>query len=155
MIMKVPVNGGSAVRVSPDIDTHDLVPSPDGNLLACGVHLDKSDKPWKVAIIPAAGGEPLKLLDIPAFRGVKHWTRDSKSIMYINGATAEIWQQPIDGRPPTKLFTLSNERLYNFAISPDFQKIAYSLGNESSEAVLRSEERRVGKECRSRWSPYH
>jgi len=136
MIMKVPVNGGSAVRVSPDIDTHDLVLSPDGNLLACGVHLDKSDKPWKVAIIPAAGGEPLKLLDIPAFRGVKRWTRDSKSLMYINGATAEIWQQPIDGRPPTKLFTLSNERLYNFAISPDFQKIAYSLGNESSEAVL-------------------
>ena len=23
------------------------------------------------------------------------------------------------------------------------------------ENVLRSEERRVGKECRSRWSPYH
>ena len=23
------------------------------------------------------------------------------------------------------------------------------------EAKLRSEERRVGKECRSRWSPYH
>ena len=23
------------------------------------------------------------------------------------------------------------------------------------EAMLRSEERRVGKECRSRWSPYH
>ena len=90
----------------------------------------------KVAIIPAAGEEPLKLLDNLGFRGVKHWTRDSKSLMYINGATAEIWQQPIDGRPPTKLFTLSNERLYNFAISPDFQKIAYSLGNESSEAVL-------------------
>ena len=25
----------------------------------------------------------------------------------------------------------------------------------SLEAGLRSEERRVGKECRSRWSPYH
>ena len=24
-----------------------------------------------------------------------------------------------------------------------------------SSGVLRSEERRVGKECRSRWSPYH
>ena len=24
-----------------------------------------------------------------------------------------------------------------------------------SEALTRSEERRVGKECRSRWSPYH
>ena len=26
---------------------------------------------------------------------------------------------------------------------------------ESIETVSRSEERRVGKECRSRWSPYH
>src|SRR2546430_8389041 len=26
---------------------------------------------------------------------------------------------------------------------------------EKSRAVTRSEERRVGKECRSRWSPYH
>ena len=27
--------------------------------------------------------------------------------------------------------------------------------NNGSEGVIRSEERRVGKECRSRWSPYH
>src|SRR3712207_6083350 len=26
---------------------------------------------------------------------------------------------------------------------------------ESGKIILRSEERRVGKECRSRWSPYH
>ena len=26
---------------------------------------------------------------------------------------------------------------------------------ERSQSVMRSEERRVGKECRSRWSPYH
>src|SRR2546430_4160181 len=29
------------------------------------------------------------------------------------------------------------------------------LIDEDSRGVLRSEERRVGKECRSRWSPYH
>ena len=27
--------------------------------------------------------------------------------------------------------------------------------NDSIEVTTRSEERRVGKECRSRWSPYH
>ena len=27
--------------------------------------------------------------------------------------------------------------------------------SESNGTLLRSEERRVGKECRSRWSPYH
>ena len=29
------------------------------------------------------------------------------------------------------------------------------LGHASWDHFLRSEERRVGKECRSRWSPYH
>ena len=30
-----------------------------------------------------------------------------------------------------------------------------SKEDESGQSELRSEERRVGKECRSRWSPYH
>ena len=43
-----------------------------------------------------------------------------------------------------------------------FDHIAYSIVIEeisrvcaSTGVILRSEERRVGKECRSRWSPYH
>ena len=30
-----------------------------------------------------------------------------------------------------------------------------SSDKDSSKGSVRSEERRVGKECRSRWSPYH
>ena len=42
---------------------------------------------------------------------------------------------------------------------PEMQKtsylaMGYSVLNENGE-IVRSEERRVGKECRSRWSPYH
>ena len=33
--------------------------------------------------------------------------------------------------------------------------IFIALPSQSIREVLRSEERRVGKECRSRWSPYH
>ena len=33
--------------------------------------------------------------------------------------------------------------------------ILYALGDQRTGAAVRSEERRVGKECRSRWSPYH
>ena len=33
-------------------------------------------------------------------------------------------------------------------------KGAWQMANAASR-ILRSEERRVGKECRSRWSPYH
>ena len=32
---------------------------------------------------------------------------------------------------------------------------AEALGERAQAALYRSEERRVGKECRSRWSPYH
>ena len=31
----------------------------------------------------------------------------------------------------------------------------FNLKYKTSKYSLRSEERRVGKECRSRWSPYH
>ena len=39
----------------------------------------------------------------------------------------------------------------------DFKFIGGSMGSVVGEKVarIRSEERRVGKECRSRWSPYH
>ena len=35
------------------------------------------------------------------------------------------------------------------------QLLRQSLGDQTMDYKPRSEERRVGKECRSRWSPYH
>jgi len=45
-------------------------------------------------------------------------------------------------------------------LNADFRPLSYfPLSTLSWQdaviAVVRSEERRVGKECRSRWSPYH
>ena len=39
-------------------------------------------------------------------------------------------------------------------LTPEVAK-AYGLERSRYNAIIRSEERRVGKECRSRWSPYH
>ena len=36
-----------------------------------------------------------------------------------------------------------------------FEKLATTENNVKVTWSVRSEERRVGKECRSRWSPYH
>ena len=35
------------------------------------------------------------------------------------------------------------------------QHIPAPIQQQAQPAIARSEERRVGKECRSRWSPYH
>ena len=40
-------------------------------------------------------------------------------------------------------------------ITPSNNSTTATLQAELREFALRSEERRVGKECRSRWSPYH
>ena len=37
----------------------------------------------------------------------------------------------------------------------DLQKVDYLILSHGHSDHTRSEERRVGKECRSRWSPYH
>ena len=37
----------------------------------------------------------------------------------------------------------------------DYGPLGVELKNNIKKADDRSEERRVGKECRSRWSPYH
>ena len=36
-----------------------------------------------------------------------------------------------------------------------FKSVDFRWFNDHVLLLLRSEERRVGKECRSRWSPYH
>ena len=48
-------------------------------------------------------------------------------------------------------------RMLHRAALAAFVLLLAALAQEIFEkrAALRSEERRVGKECRSRWSPYH
>ena len=46
------------------------------------------------------------------------------------------------------------------ALGPVLGQEAVSIWHQDTDlqgcdAIIRSEERRVGKECRSRWSPYH
>src|SRR3712207_7666885 len=70
-------------------------------------------------------------------------------------------QGPADHRPPA--LPADQERLH-VTIENDTADALAALGWDSTFAAalapfaaegLRSEERRVGKECRSRWSPYH
>jgi len=62
------------------------------------------------------------------------------------------------------LMVVSERKLLGIFTERDYSRKVVLKGKSSkdtpvrdlmTEAVYRSEERRVGKECRSRWSPYH
>ena len=59
----------------------------------------------------------------------------------------------------TQKVTKGQESLETLLLEKEFQLSQQVLttlaARDEVQAALRSEERRVGKECRSRWSPYH
>src|ERR1035441_4907507 len=86
---------------------------------------------------PAASGDELQLAIILTRHGVR-------SPLKTNEAMARLASQPW----PT------------WEVAPGIQTphgnaLIAQMGDYYRARLTRSEERRVGKECRSRWSPYH
>ena len=60
--------------------------------------------------------------------------------------------QAVLDREGISLYTHQVEAIKAFRTGHD---VALTTPTASGKTLARSEERRVGKECRSRWSPYH
>ena len=57
---------------------------------------------------------------------------------------------------PGKEFKIQNSEVIKWLImQPEILNYIWNNIKNSEAIKYRSEERRVGKECRSRWSPYH
>ena len=72
----------------------------------------------------------------------------------------KVWEQSVRA---THLFLSPKERgkgigrqLLQYGIhNYEIREVTVNEQNPQAHQIFRSEERRVGKECRSRWSPYH
>jgi Tol biopolymer transport system component len=139
-LWKVSVNGGEPVQLTDKPATR-AVFSTDGKLIACGYFVEGAKPPWKIAIIPFAGGQPVKLLDIPQsvnlWAGL-WWTSDARAFFYVDyqNGIANLWSQPVDGRKPVQITNFSSEFISNFALSRDGKRIALSRGAGTADVVL-------------------
>ena len=63
------------------------------------------------------------------------------------------------GTNPEELIAAAHAACFSMALSAGLEKAGKPVTRVETTAActleMRSEERRVGKECRSRWSPYH
>ena len=83
-----------------------------------------------------------------------------KAIKEDNEETKDIVVIIHDGnRPmlPQDVITdnLVKQKLFGSAVTVIPTTEVVFVSKDGEESNVRSEERRVGKECRSRWSPYH
>src|SRR2546429_10018291 len=98
------------------------------------------------------GVDPVAGADGGRSDGREQWTREPHEVALREAEHARA------GRPPAR-FTCGEIRVLR--ARPRVGRIlrverGFELGDAArEERAQRSEERRVGKECRSRWSPYH
>ena len=76
-------------------------------------------------------------------------------------AVAALFALPLAGHAQQSAGTLMNDSAITAKIKAaqaadsTVRATSIHVAVELAKGVQRSEERRVGKECRSRWSPYH
>ena len=80
---------------------------------------------------------------------VRYTISDAAQMMDVESHALRYWEEELDLSVPRNE---QGHRYYTKENIEQFQKIK-DLKEKGYQ--LRSEERRVGKECRSRWSPYH
>ena len=94
--------------------------SPDGKRLAY-YFLDRASQSYRIGIAPAQGGPPELVLEAePPAAGSVILLRDEG--LYLNtmpGDRANVWLQPLDGKPPRRVTDFQEYLVYGFDVSPD------------------------------------
>ena len=104
--------------------------------------LNRLDEPDYDTLMTSAGyvNDLVYNLNVPVYFG-------------IIPSSTEIWSDRLPAGAPTADEKTIIDDLYDTVQT--FTIDMYSALEEHKDEEIRSEERRVGKECRSRWSPYH
>jgi Tol biopolymer transport system component len=137
-IEKISLEGGDPVELTHYWTVFPRI-SPDGKLIAAG-YQDEHQIPH-FAIIPSAGGQPLKLLPmadsvLPAV-GLE-WTPDSSTLVYVqkrNGVT-NIWSQSINGDPAKQITNFKSDLIFRFALSGDGRELVLARGTRTRDVML-------------------
>ena len=68
---------------------------------------------------------------------------------------AKLLEKALTGAIKERKHILGTKQVVSSMKNSKLVVISQSVSTETAKKIERSEERRVGKECRSRWSPYH
>ena len=131
-LFSIPANGGIPRQLSERKVTGDVSISADGGRVAF-----RSDNANSVVVcsLPDCSNVADVALVNPA--GSRVWAPDGRGIAYVDrGNRANIWEQPLDGRPPHPVTSFGDVRILEFAWSNSGSHLAVSSGRYLNDVVL-------------------
>ena len=106
----------------------------------------------KIYVILAGNGKPMHFSDISKAIKESDFKRRNVTTQAIHNELIKDKRFVLIGRG---IYALDSWGYSKGTVSDIIADILRKAGELLHRDLLRSEERRVGKECRSRWSPYH
>ena len=115
--------------------------SRDGTRIACFIPNEKTLNWTRLAIIPAEGGPPIKILDTPSNTNIARgpiWTPDDEGITVViaPGEKQDLWLQPVDGGPGRQMTDLGLPGVARREYSRDGKRIAIVRAQGVGNAIM-------------------
>jgi len=94
----------------------------------------------KFVVTSATGGPSLYTFDVPYGAQSPTFAPDGKAIAFLltRDHATNIWEQPLAGGPPVQLTKFPSGQMFAFAWSPDGKQLAFSRGQNKTDAVMMS-----------------
>ncbi len=139
-LWKVPIDGGEPVRVTHTYARGAAI-SPDGNWIAYLSREPQPGSPYRIVVIPFAGGPPIRTFDFPqgASHGVQlRWTPDGQAVAYTveRDGVSNIWRQPIAGGQPVQLTDFKSDEIFDFGWSRDGSQLVCTRGLWATDVFM-------------------
>src|SRR3989449_7799034 len=152
---------GELFQVLADSARLELVAQAPSSFARLGV--DSATGRW--LRVARAGKPPLELIIGTHASGFQsaYLRRPGDAHVYLRrGRLGAVLDRTVDGWRDKRIATLARDSIVALDVVRGKDRYVvrragarWTMNGQVTDSVARSEERRVGKECRSRWSPYH
>ncbi|HEX8558215.1 MAG TPA: protein kinase [Pyrinomonadaceae bacterium] len=143
-LWRVPLEGGTPERLTRHLSMRPSA-SPDGRLVAYWQKEERPGAPWRVAVIGAEGGEPVRVFDVPQneANGMSQiqWTPDGRALVYTDyrDGVTNLRLQPLDGGDARQVTNFAREVFYSFGVSRDGRLLLANGLSTSDVFILRDQ----------------